>query len=544
MSDHVTASPQTMALPPARHSRVSLDDTQSQFASNASRNPYHGRSQAFDDRVNEVLQHWRIPGVAIAVIDRHTITSHGYGVAHVGENAPDVTPDTVFEIASMSKSFTAAAMALLVQNDTDNGMKSIKWQTPVATLDPEFRFADEIRTQEVSVEDILSHRTGLVGHDESLRGANHKNADTLSSVIRNMRNLSSAYPLRTTYEYNNLLYSCAAGLVETLTCTAFPTFLRQNFWDQLNMQHTWLGPDNVPPSEAPNVAIGSIYSSEKKQHISLPHTPEPEGFGAGSIQSTVTDIARWVHAHMYRLSPLTEDSYTALSTPRILAETPPEGQRGCSPTFYCLGWHVTYYRGETIIQHDGSWAGFNSSMLYLPAREWGFVILGNSEDAYPGEVEITWHLIDELLCVDASERFDWRAYYDAKVEKWMHVKTKEELFPEAEEHVGDEPQDEPDLRHFSGRYESKGYHDIELVYNEGKEQLEVDGSDRSYSFIWNVKERAYGYWYVCEDCDPGSGEKSTRKCQFDVEQDSGRVRRFGVDLYEEIGDLIWFERVE
>jgi CubicO group peptidase (beta-lactamase class C family) len=78
-------------------------------------------AKVFNSRVEDVLQHWRVPGLALAVVDRHTVTAQGYGVARVGDNAP-VTPETLF--VSMSKSFTAASVALLVQND-DEEMKDV-----------------------------------------------------------------------------------------------------------------------------------------------------------------------------------------------------------------------------------------------------------------------------------------------------------------------------------------------------------------------------------------------------------------------------------
>ncbi|KAJ4358217.1 uncharacterized protein N0V89_002797 [Didymosphaeria variabile] len=527
------------------HSTIVLDPNAPSPAGDASRNPFasNNHGESFNKKVEEALRHWRVPGLALAIVDHHTVISHGYGSSRVGSDAPDVTPATIFDIASMSKSFTASSMALLVQDEEDETLKEVKWETPVSRLDPDLRFKDEEKTRSISVEDILSHRTGLQGHEESVRGVNHPHADTLASVVRNMRNLPFAYPLRTKYEYNNLLYSCAAHLVERLSGSSFPSYLETNFWDKLNMSRTWLGPDNVPSSEAQHMALGSIYSTKKKIMLQLPHIPEPEGFGAGSIQSNVEDVARWIHAQIYRLPPLSSQSYDDLRAPRILQDVPIEGQRGMSPSFYCLGWEVSWYHGYEIVRHDGSWAGFVSIMLYLPEKEWGVVLLGNSEDASPVETEILFHLIDTLLQVPDEKRFDWRAHYDKKMQEWAHVKTKDELFPELDEHKDDEPHEDPALQTLTGKYTNKGYHEIELAFNAGKKQLQVDCSDRSYSFIWVIKERAYGYWYVCENIDPASEEKRTFKCTFEVDG-GGQAKKFGVDLYAETGDLIWFDKVE
>ncbi|KAK7186371.1 penicillin-binding protein [Paraphaeosphaeria sporulosa] len=536
-----------------RHASFTLSPDSSQPSpteQDASRNPFANNNggETFNARVNEALHHWRVPGLALAIVDRHTVTAHGYGISQVGGGASPVTPATIFDIASMSKSFTAAAMALLVQNEEDEALKEVKWDTPVSKLDPELQFAtsDGDGRQGISVEDILSHRSGLPGHEESLLGISHADADTPESVVSNIRHLPFAHALRTTYFYNNLMYTCAAHLVSKLSSTPFASFLQQNFWDKLDMQRTWLGPDALPTAEADagNVAVGSIYATSQGKAVEMPHIPEPEGVGAGSIQSCVGDVARWIHAQIYTLPPLSQDSYKSLRTPRILADDAIPGLTGMSPTFYCLGWEVAYYRGVTIVRHDGSWAGFASSMVYVPEREWGVVILGNSEDAYSAEMEVLFHLVDTLLGVPEGERFGWRDHYDNKAPEWAHVQTLDELFPERAEHADDEPRTDPDLETFVGSYANTGYHRIRLAYDAEKKQIEIDGRDRSYSFVWVVRERAYGHWYMLENVDPASGEKSTMKCKFDAEEVSGKVKRFGVDLYPNTGDLIWFEKEE
>lgn len=531
----------------SRHAVFSLNPDSSQISppaeQDASRNPFASDDSGgtFNARVNEALHHWRVPGLALAIVDRHAVTAHGYGASQLGDGARDVTPATIFDIASMSKSFTAAAMALLVQDEEGEG-KGVKWDTPVSKLDPELQFEKGDGREGITVEDILSHRSGLPGHEESLRGIHHAEADTLESLVGNMRNLPFATAPRTTYSYNNLLYGCAAHLVSRLSSTPFGTLLKRSFWDQLDMQRTWLGIDAVPVEEANagHVALGSMYATSQGKVVQMLHIPEPEGIGAGSIQSCVTDVARWVHSHIYKLPPLEKTSHETLRTPRILQDDAIAGLAGMSPSFYCLGWETSWYRGATIVRHDGSWAGFASCMVYLPEQEWGVVMLGNSEDAYPAEMEILFHLVDTLLGVRETERFQWREHYDEKASEWAHVKTLEELFPEKGEQEGGEPREIPDLSDFAGTYTHPGYHDIELAYDAEKVQIEIDGKNRSYPFVWVVKDRAYGNWHVLENIDPACGEKSTHRCQFDVDE-YGNARRFGVDLYPETGDLIWFE---
>lgn len=213
-----------------------------------------------------------------------------------------------------------------------------------------------------------------------------------------------------------------------------------------------------------------------------------------------------------------------------------------TPSFYALGWEVSWYHGYQIVKHDGSWSGFISNMLYIPEKEWGLVMLSNSEDADYVESEIEFHLIDELLGIEKQKRYDWRGYADKQIQE-NKPKTKEELFPELPSHLDDGTKEEPDLRQLTGKYENIGYHVLTLMYNEDKKQIEADCSDRSFAFLLRLKERAYGYCYVCEIVDPDAKDAWVIRCEFKVDE-MGKGKRFGVAFNPEVGDLTWFDRVE
>ena len=117
------------------------------------------QTQAFTDRVNTLLEQWRVPGIAIALINGEKIMSRGYGSANIDPKKA-MTPDAIFDIASSSKSMTAAAVALLVEDDEK--YPHVQWDTPVFKLLPEdFIMKEREYTEGVTVEDILSHRSGL-----------------------------------------------------------------------------------------------------------------------------------------------------------------------------------------------------------------------------------------------------------------------------------------------------------------------------------------------------------------------------------------------
>ena len=182
----------------------------------------------FSTHVNELLNDWHVPGVAIAVVQDDQVTSKGYGNACL-ERQTQMTADSLFDIASSSKSLTAASVALLVA-DNDN-YPQVQWDTPVSKLLPDdFVMSDNDYTENVTVEDILSHRSGFPRHDYSYLSVRAEHPDSARSVTRNLRNLQNAAPFRSKYMYCNVMYTVATYLVEELSGLPFADFLKRHFF--------------------------------------------------------------------------------------------------------------------------------------------------------------------------------------------------------------------------------------------------------------------------------------------------------------------------
>lgn len=241
-------------------------------------------------------------------------------------------------------------------------------------------------------------------HDESYMGVDAKTPDTPQSITRNLRNLPLSQPLRTTYQYCNMMYVAASHLVEVLAGKSFGEYLNQRIWGPLNMRNTYLGIERVAAHDTSRLAVGHRWDEKDQKHVELPWFREPEGQGAGSIVSSVLDFAQWVRSMIERDGPISLAGHDELVKPRIIegSERLPYHSDAC----YALGWEVENYRGEQVIRHDGCVRGFGGLMLYLPERQWGFVIFGNGEDANDASWKIGWHLVDEVLYVPETERFD------------------------------------------------------------------------------------------------------------------------------------------
>lgn len=178
--------------------------------------------------VDGLLKVWHVPGLAIAVVQNETIGSRGFGLANLD---PPVytTADTLFDIASSSKSLTAASVGLFAVDDVN--FPDLQWNTPMSSLLPDdFVMSGHGYTEHVTVEDILSHRSGFPRHDFSYFGERSAQPDTPQTVTRNLRNLANAAPSRTRFLYSNVMYIVASWLVEVMSGVPFAEFLQQNIF--------------------------------------------------------------------------------------------------------------------------------------------------------------------------------------------------------------------------------------------------------------------------------------------------------------------------
>jgi CubicO group peptidase (beta-lactamase class C family) len=416
----------------------------------------------------------------------------------------------------------------------------LHWTTPVSKLLPDdFVLPDPELTKEVTIEDILSHRTGIASHDDSYRGVLAKHPDNAKSMTRNLRNLPFVKPLRTGYIYSNIMFTVATHLVETVSGESYAAFLRRHLWQPLSMTNTF---HDLPDVEANNTqdrkATGHRWDEEEKKYVAMPSLPQPEGQGAGSIFSSADDYAKWVRALLKRSPPLSTAAYAALITPRtIVPVTADEEVPFYSDPLYALGLIKESYRGHTVIGHDGSVPGFNTKISYMPEYGWGITIFGNSDGALFVNQILNHVLMDELLQVPIADRVDWPSFFRGQYEKDEAIDGKED--PELMRPEDPEPLGVP-LEKMAGTYYDAGYKDLVLEMKDGK--LVADCHDRCFPFMLKF-EHLSGHTLVVELHDLCGDEKL--KMRGEVRIEFGKVTSLGLEYGDELkGHPIWFDRVD
>src|SRR5688572_10541182 len=232
-----------------------------------------------DRYLREALPQWQVPGLAIAVVkDSEVVLARGYGVRHLGRDEP-VTADTVFSIASCTKSFTAACIALLVEQG------KLRWDDPVRQHLPGFRVADPYVTEHVTIRDLLCHRTGLVRGD--LVGMS--GGFTHTEILNQVQFLPQAAPFRSKMTYNNLMFTVLGEIVQKKSGLSWQEFVAKRLFMPLEMKSTTTDRETIAADRL--VTRHRLYDGE----LAPIRTPQSDKMApAGAIHSTVRDMARWI----------------------------------------------------------------------------------------------------------------------------------------------------------------------------------------------------------------------------------------------------------
>jgi CubicO group peptidase (beta-lactamase class C family) len=186
------------------------------------------RLQGIEPVIEKILKDWNVPGCGIGIIQKDKLVyAKGFGYRNVEKKLP-VTPNTLFQIASNTKLFTATSIGFLV----DEG--KMAWDEPIKKIVPQIQFYNDELNAHVTIRDMLSHRTGISRHD----GIWYKSAFTRQELFDRIKYLEPSLPLRQGYLYNNLMYAAAGHIVEDITHLTWEDYVRNKLFTPLGMSHS------------------------------------------------------------------------------------------------------------------------------------------------------------------------------------------------------------------------------------------------------------------------------------------------------------------
>ena len=369
--------------------------------------------------VTRVMKTFDVPGIAIAIVkDGKVVATRGFGVRKLGEPAP-VDGKTLFEIASNSKAFTAAALAMLV----DEG--KLAWDDPVTKHLPDFQMYDAYVTHEMTVRDLLTHRSGLGLGAGDLLWWPTSNFST-DEIIEKLRYIKPATSFRSAYAYDNLLYIVAGKIVAAKSGKSWGQTVREKILAPAGMTGT-------TTSLAEGAAIvnqSSPHSKINDRIAAVKSMPVANAAGAVGINTNAEDIAKWMQvllddgkiaangksARLYS-DARAKDLWTAQTPIRI--NEPPAALAATRPNFsaYGLGFQLRDYHGQKIAMHGGALQGFYTRVLLVPESKLGIAIFTNAESS-GALTALQYRLLDQYMGIAPS---DWIAIVGEQ-DKAMHAK--------------------------------------------------------------------------------------------------------------------------
>lgn len=330
---------------------------------------------AFDRYVAQAAKDWRVPALAIAVVkDDSLVFAKGYGVLETGKPAP-ANEHTRFAIGSTTKAMTSAALAMLV----DEG--KLKWDDHVVDYFPDFQLFDPYVTRELTVRDLLTHRTGLPGTD--LLWARW--TFTQPEMMRRLRYVKPTASFRSTWQYQNVVYSIGGALVERISGMPWDAFVRTRIFAPLGMTETEALVSAIQGKA--NVAVPHALVNDSVRVVPVHSTDGVAS--AGSVWSSVTDMSKWMRfildsGRVGTKRLIQPATFRELIAPQIrapMAEYP--ALQLARPNFfsYALGWFVQDYRGQTVWMHTGSIDGLCAIIGLIPSQRVGVYVLENLDHA-------------------------------------------------------------------------------------------------------------------------------------------------------------------
>lgn len=517
-------------------------------------------TEAFDALVDKQLKRYHIPGASFSVVHHDLTWSKGYGMAQVDPPVPVDAATTLFQACSTTKAQLCALWGIYIasaENQAKPVHERISFKTLLAEIvRDDFVTSDVIRTGQITLEDVLSHRSGMPRHELSY---GYDGVNIPRDVTRNIRHLPLHTDIRTTFEYCNLGYVAASHALEVVVGKSLNDIFQEWLWTPLGMTHTYAGIREAEPATRKTGEVlarpytwSKMACDEDYANGTLTEKPQQDlsqVSGAGYAISTADDYAKWMRCLLSNSSPLSQDIIDNLFTPRMICASrdsdviPLSG----SMMLYSLGWFQGVYRGHRVIYHQGGAIGCGSRVLLVPDLKWGATFLSNGPDAGTVLRSLLFELLDAIIGGPSEQRNGYeicemsiKPMYQGFLDSQAEV--KEKYFPSARpSHAV--PLTLP-LASYAGSYKNIAYGTINLVVcsdekNEKKLTCNID--DRTWPNVWSIKHYNAESW--CITSQPPWTE--IRRAESKIDAVSGKVKWFGISMEPAMmEEIIWFEKME
>ena len=369
------------------------------FAAEAPQAATAAKLKDFDAWMNQTIKDWNVPGIAVGiVVGDKLVFAKGYGYRDYGAKLP-FTPNTLYQIASNSKLFTAVAAGLLVEEG------KLAWDKPVRESVPSIHFYDDYLDQTITLRDMLAHRTGITRHDSIWYMA----PDSRKELFAKLKFMEPKEAPRTVFLYNNMMYAAVGYLIELQSGKTWEDFVRDRIFKPLEMDHTLYSIADMV--KQPDYGVAYTEKRDSFEIYKIPYYEDTAGMApAGAIISNLEDMSHWLIALMnegkYKgrqviPSPVLKATLQpAIALPNTQGEL--RGWWEILNTYYGMGRWTTSYRGRLLAYHGGDLDGFHSQVSFMPQEKVGVLVavIGNHASILYNLV--SYNVYERLLGMDQT----------------------------------------------------------------------------------------------------------------------------------------------
>ncbi len=417
-----------------------------------------------DGYIQNTMKDWNVPGVAVGIVQASKpIYLKGFGVRDIQTRQP-VTADTLFDIGSCTKAFTAAPIAILA----DAG--KMNWDDKVTQSIPFFHLFDSLSDESVTLRDLLTHRTGLPGADLIWYG----NSITRDEIVRRAAYIHPNASFRTLFQYQNVMYITLGVAVGRASGGTWDDFVKQRIFAPLSMTES--DTSSIDAQKSQDYASPHAVRDGKLQVLSWRNIDNAGP--AGSINSSVRDMAKWITLQLNdgvfegkRL--ISSKNLQEMQRPQIVVppgEVQDEFFPASTQLSYGFGWFVQDYRGHQLILHPGDIDGFEALTVLIPEIHTGYEILVNKGgDSY--RQTLGYHVADLLLHLPEQ---DWSAHFKANDTEAEKERKAQRASWQAKRNPNTHPSHE--LNAYVGDYHDPLYGDASVALDGGHLTLSFHGS--------------------------------------------------------------------
>ncbi len=371
-------------------------------------------SSEIDALAISAMREFQVPGAVVGVVkDGVVVHAAGYGVRELGQPG-SVDTQTLFRIASMTKPMTTATLAMLI----DEGRLS--WDDKVVDHIPGFQMYDPWITQEFTVTDLLTHRSGLRPYAGDLMLWPRPNIFTREDVMHGLRYFKPVGDFRTRYDYDNLLYVVAGELVPAVTGVEWEDFVDQEILARLGTERCFAG--RIPKREMQNLAVPHAVVEGELQIIDRNRISDRSSVdaAAGGVRCSLDDMLKWMQVQLDRgaladgTQLFSKAQSKAMWTPQTILSVSQTAFEQDRTHFnaYGPGWELTDVHGYKQVHKTGSFTGSHNYMVLIPELDLGVVVMLNAS-AEAARQSIMKGIVRSY--VEAPE-VDWVAYYSREQE--------------------------------------------------------------------------------------------------------------------------------